>query len=74
MTFYVNSSMVRADHILEIDKQLQQFGSKVQKRHLDGQDHALANVLSLACGEGKYGIVLDKINSIKHPEFEIAFK
>lgn len=74
MTVYMNSSMVKAEHIIEINKQLQQLGSKVQTRYLDGQDHALGNVLSTACGEGKYGITLDKINSIKHPEFEIDVK
>lgn len=73
MTVYINSSMVKAEHIIEIDKQLQQFDSKVKEKYLDGDTHALLNVLSLACGEGKYGIALDKINSIKHPEFEIAF-
>lgn len=74
MTIYTNSSMVPKKHVIEIDKQLQQFGSKVDKNLLEAESthHILANVLFLACGEGAYSISIDQINSIKHSEFEIA--
>lgn len=73
MQIYKKTSMVKPDHIIEINKQLQIFGSKVKDSCLkDGKEHSLSNVLWLAYGEGKYGrISLDIINSITHPEFQI---
>lgn len=68
---YTTSDMVSAKHIKEIDKQLQQLGSKVSDRFMKNDKHILANVLSLACGDGTNGITIEQINSIKHPEFEI---
>ena len=72
MVIYSNNLMVEHKHILEIDKQLKQYGSKVKESFLNG-DHCLANVLNLACGSGTYGITLDKINSIQTNEFKIDY-
>lgn len=71
MTVYTNSIWVKAEHIKEINKLLEQLGSKVSDEFIGNGKHILANVLSLACGDGTYGISIEKINSIKHPEFEI---
>ena len=72
MVIYSNNLMVEHKHILEIDKQLKQYGSKVKESFLNG-DHCLANVLNLACSAGTYGITLDKINSIQTNEFKIDY-
>lgn len=66
--------MVSPKHIKIIDEQLQKFGSKVSDTCLDGEEHALANVLWLACGESTYGISLEKINSIRNANFQLDVK
>lgn len=71
MTTYKDSDMVKANHIIEIDKQLKNFGSKVKRDYLNGEDHSLAIVLYLACGGGNFNISLDDINTIEHSEFKI---
>jgi hypothetical protein len=73
MVIYSKNLMVEHKHIVEIDKQLKQFGSKVGDSFLDGDSHCLANVLNLAYGSGTYGITLDKINSIQTNEFKIDY-
>lgn len=71
MITYKFGDMVTAEHIIEINKLLEQIGSKVSDRFMNDDKHILANVLSLACGDGTYSISIEEINSIKHPEFEI---
>lgn len=71
MITYKFGDMVTAEHIIEINKLLEQIGSKVSDRFMNDDKHILANVLSLACSDSTYGISVEKINSIKHPEFEI---
>ncbi len=73
MKIYDKNSMISSKDIAEINKQLVKLESKVPKEFLDGNEHALANVLSLACGGGTYGITSEKINSIKNNEFEIHY-
>ncbi len=63
--------MVKSDDITEINKQLQKLGSKVPNNCLDGQEHALANILYLACGGGTFGISLSDINNIQNNNFSI---
>jgi hypothetical protein len=71
---YEESSMVEPEHIKEIDKQLKKLGSKVEEKCLDGEKHALARVLNLACGGGKYGLSsLNAINTIGNDEFSIKY-
>lgn len=71
MKVYTTDDFVSVEHINEIDQQLQQLGSKVSDGFMENGEHLLANVLSLACGDGTYGISIEQINSIKHAEFEI---
>jgi len=69
---YTNQSMVKPEHIKEIDNQLKNMGSKVPKELVeDKKEHSLANILQLACGAGSFSVKSEKINSIKTNEFEL---
>jgi hypothetical protein len=63
--------MIKTKDIVEIHKQLQKLGSKVSDNCLDGKEHALANILHLACGGGTFGVSLNDINDIKNNNFSI---
>ena len=66
--------MVKYEHIVEINKQLLKYGSKVNEKLLkDKQKHGLSNILNLACSGGVFGIPLSKINSIENSEFQIDY-
>lgn len=72
MTIYTETSMVKPEHIREIDKQLKNLGSKVPDACLDNSEHSLALVLSLACGGGQFGVSsLGEINNIGDSHFSI---
>ncbi|WP_286719084.1 hypothetical protein [Thalassolituus sp. UBA2009] len=72
MTIYTEISMVKPEHIREIDTQLKALDSKVQESCLDGQEHSLANVLYLACGGGSFGVSsLEQLNGIGNDHFSI---
>ena len=74
MIIYDKQSMVSSAHIKVIDEQLKNFGSKVPDGVLkDEHEHALANVLYLACGKGAFGnISLNDIKSIGNQEFNLS--
>ncbi len=66
--------MIHPDHIKVIDQQLQKYGSKVSDDFLNSDKaHALGNVLSLALGEGSYGVDLADINAIGNHEFSLNY-
>lgn len=70
---YVNGSMVKPEHIKEINKQLKKIGSKVPDNFLDDKEHILANILQLACGSGSFGVAsIEDINKIGTDEFGLV--
>ncbi len=70
---YNEHSMIHPDHIEVIDQKLQEHGSKVPEDFLDGQEHALVNVLRLALGKGSYKVDLVQINKIGNHEFSLNY-
>ena len=75
MITYTQKSMVKANHIVEINKQLMKLNSKVEDSLLsDNEPHVLTSVLHLACGGGTYGVSKDDIKNIKTDEFEIKYE
>jgi len=74
MKTYTDIDMVKPKDIIEINKQLSKLGSKVSEKFLDGEEHSLANILHLACGESSYGISIQDINSIQSANFRIDCK
>ena len=71
MIIYNENSMVKKEHVKFIESELTKLGSKVANNINLEKDHSLANLLSLACGGGKFGISLKDINSICNDEFKI---
>jgi hypothetical protein len=63
--------MVKPQHIKEIDKQLRIHNSKVDEQFIDNQEHALFNILYLACSQRNYGVKHDMIANIKTSEFSL---
>ena len=77
MKIYNTHCMVAPEHIIVINKELEKIGSKVENSEsryfLDGHEHLLENVLSLALGSGSFGNVpKSKINKIGNNDFQIA--
>lgn len=73
MITYKKESMVRAQDIIEIHKQLRKYGSRVKEQFLDGRAHALVNILYSACNEGACRVSRKVINSIKSRSFKINY-
>ena len=73
VTIYTKTSIaINTQHIIEINKQLIELGSKVDDRFLDGKEHALLNILHLAMGGGgTYKVPLEDINKIVTNQFQI---
>lgn len=70
--YETNNAMVKKEHIKYIHEQLQKLNSKVPyELEKSEKDHALCNVLSLACGGGTFSVSLEEINNIKNEEFSI---
>ncbi|WP_419777760.1 hypothetical protein [Malaciobacter marinus] len=71
MTTYNEKSMVKKEHVKFIKSELKKLDSKLANNINSEKEHSLANLLSLACGGGTFGISLDDINSIGNDEFSI---
>lgn len=71
MQDYLSTSMVKKEHVRVISSELRKRGSKAPKGMSLAKDRALANVLSLACGGGKYALSVEDIVSIGNSEFSI---
>ena len=74
MEIYTKTSMVKQRHIDEIENQLKKVRSALPKDFDKTKDRALANILTLATGSGKYGISLEVINKISSKEFKIEWE
>lgn len=71
MQVYTYTQMVKQEHVKIIEKELRKRGSKTPKAMSLAKDHSLANLLSLACGGGKYALKIEDIVSIGNSEFSI---
>jgi hypothetical protein len=71
MQDYVGTQMVKKKHVKEIAKELRKRGSKTPKGISLAKDRSLANLLSLACGHGTYGLSIEDIVTIGSSEFSI---
>ena len=74
MTTYNNQSMVKKEHARIIAEELIKFGSKTPKDLDLNKEHCLANLLSLATGNGSYKLSVEKINQIQNEAFSIEWK
>jgi len=72
MTEYTESSMVKKEHVKFIANKLTNLKSKIPEGIDKNEEHALANLLYLAYGGGKYGLEKDKIITISDGTFSIA--
>ena len=68
---YDEKSMVKKEHVKIIVKELSNLGSKIPQNLHINNEHSLANLLSLACGSGKYRLEPNIISQIKSDEFSI---
>lgn len=71
MTDYVGTQMVKKEHVKIIAKELRKRGSKTPSGMKLAKDKSLANLLSLACGGGKYALQIEDIITIGNNEFSI---
>jgi hypothetical protein len=69
---YDEKSMVKREHVKIIVKELRELGSEIPQNLDINNEHSLANLLSLACGGGKYRLKPNKIAQIKSDEFSIT--
>lgn len=74
MTIYTNQSMVKKEHARIIAEALIELDSKIPKDLDFKKEHSLANILSLATGNGTYKLSFDEINQIQNEEFSIEWK
>lgn len=77
MVIYNENSMVTKEHAKLIADKLGTLKSKVSKKIEEDlkkgkkDEYALANLLSLACGDGTYKLEIDQIMSINNNQFSI---
>jgi hypothetical protein len=71
MQDYVSTQMVKKEHAKVISSELRKRGSKTKKGMSLAKDRSLANLLSLACGHGKYALKIEDIITIGNHEFSI---
>lgn len=72
MKEYGKKSIVEKAHAKIISKELIKRGSKVPSGIKLSKDRSLANLLSLACGGGKYALEVKEIAGIGNSEFCIS--
>ncbi|MBR9867122.1 MAG: hypothetical protein GYB18_08475 [Oceanospirillales bacterium] len=71
MQDYIGTQMINKGHAKFIAKELRKRGSKAPSSLIFSKDRSLANLLSLACGVGKYALKIEDIISIGNSEFTI---
>ncbi|WP_028305008.1 hypothetical protein [Oceanospirillum maris] len=71
MQNYFSTQMVKKEHAKIISSELRKRGSKTRKGMSLAKDRSLANLLSLACGRGKYALKIEDIITIGNHEFSI---
>jgi hypothetical protein len=77
MTIYDEKSMLKKEHVKLIADKLGSLGSKVPEnlekdlKENEKNEYALANLLFLACGGGKYKLEIDQIKLINNDQFSI---
>ena len=74
MIRYNNQSMVKKEHARVITEELIKLGSKTPNDTDLNKEHCLANLLSLAAGNGTYKLSVEEINQIHNEEFSIDWK
>ncbi len=74
LTIYTKNSMVKKEHVKIITRKLINLGSNVPEGLSTDEEHALANLLYLAAGDGTYKLTSDQINQIKSNKFSISWK
>ena len=74
MTTYNNQSMVKKEHVKFISEELIKLGSKTPENLDLEKEHCLANLLSLATGNGTYRLSVDDINKIQNEAFSIEWQ
>ena len=72
MIIYDEKSMVKKEHVKFISEELNELKSKIPQNLDMDNEHSLANLLSLACGGGKYRLEPNIIAQIKSDEFSIG--
>ncbi len=71
---YTNTSMVKKEHINEIERQLIELGSALPQGIDDAENRALRNILKLATEDGLYKLSPELINTISSEKFGFEIK
>jgi hypothetical protein len=71
---YTNTSMVKKEHINEIERQLIKLGSALPQGIDNAENRALRNILRLATGDGLYKLSPELINTISSKKFGFKIK